>query len=340
MDPEEIYKQWRWAIYNQVEIDTIIDFIQYPKRINPYAEVDYYAKYTPEIIRKYKDQNFDVSVEQIRNYDEFIVSKNMNFVRKFLRPLNNHFLRSNYIENCFVYNHNLSSDELNEKYRTNLIYYYWWDLLTHEELIQSIINGHFLKSTSKLIEYQSLCEYIGNKFNPKDDLIKYVLSNFCPKAKETVGAIYFDFQWLFGNEIKKAIRIFENECRLDFNEKIIGAFFNEDLLYREIKRIFGDNYKVISQGSPLWLKPQRFDIYFPELNIAIEYQGEQHFRPVDFGGKGDEFAEKQFQQNLLRDNIKRERSYNNNCHVLFANPNYDIEVVINEIELEIAKRRI
>jgi hypothetical protein len=155
-----------------------------------------------------------------------------------------------------------------------------------------------------------------------------------------VGAIYFDFQWLFGNEIKKTIRIFENECRLDFDEKIIGAFFNEDLLFREIKRTFGDNYKVISQGSPLWLKPQRFDIYFPELNIAIEYQREQHFHPVDFGGKGDKYAEKQFHQNLQRDNIKSEKSYNNNCHLLFANPNYDIEVVINKIKAEIAKRTI
>lgn len=32
-----------------------------------------------------------------------------------------------------------------------------------------------------------------------------------------------------------------------------------------------------------------FDFYLPEYNICIEYDGEQHFRPVDFFGGQDEF---------------------------------------------------
>ena len=43
---------------------------------------------------------------------------------------------------------------------------------------------------------------------------------------------------------------------------------------------------AISEYSPSWLGQQRIDIYVPSLKIAIEYQGEQHFRPIGaFGGK-------------------------------------------------------
>lgn len=44
-------------------------------------------------------------------------------------------------------------------------------------------------------------------------------------------------------------------------------------------------YHYVREASPRWLAPQRFDIYLPEHRVAIEYQGEQHFRPVRrFGG--------------------------------------------------------
>ena len=143
---------------------------------------------------------------------------------------------------------------------------------------------------------------------------------------------------MFYNEFKRSIRILENECRIQFNEKIIGSFFNEDLLFKEIKRVFGNKFNVVSQGSPEWLKPQRFDIFFPDVNIAIEYQGEQHFRPVDFGGKGQTIAEMQFQENLLRDFRKNEKAKLNNCSLFFVNPNYDIKDILYLISLEIKKK--
>ena len=32
----------------------------------------------------------------------------------------------------------------------------------------------------------------------------------------------------------------------------------------------------------------RFDLYIEELNLAIEYDGEPHFKPVDWAGNGVE----------------------------------------------------
>lgn len=44
---------------------------------------------------------------------------------------------------------------------------------------------------------------------------------------------------------------------------------------------------VIHHARPGWLRRQHLDIFLPERNVAIEYQGEQHFVPIDFFGGWD-----------------------------------------------------
>jgi len=53
--------------------------------------------------------------------------------------------------------------------------------------------------------------------------------------------------------------------------------------------------------SPSWLGSQRIDVFLPSVNVAIEYQGEQHFRAVEFFG-----GEESFLANQRRDEKKRE----------------------------------
>ena len=55
----------------------------------------------------------------------------------------------------------------------------------------------------------------------------------------------------------------------------------------------------------IWLGKQSLDFYLPKYNIAIECQGEQHFKPVDFGGKGIKWATEQFQYNVKKDEQKK-----------------------------------
>lgn len=54
-------------------------------------------------------------------------------------------------------------------------------------------------------------------------------------------------------------------------------------------------------------KPLRFDIYIPSFNVLIEYQGEQHYRPVDFFG-----GETQFLKQKQNDLMKKEFCISNN----------------------------
>ena len=50
----------------------------------------------------------------------------------------------------------------------------------------------------------------------------------------------------------------------------------------------------------------RFDFYLPTYNLCIEYDGEQHFSPIDFANKGSEWANSSFNQNQKRDEIKNQ----------------------------------
>jgi hypothetical protein len=57
----------------------------------------------------------------------------------------------------------------------------------------------------------------------------------------------------------------------------------ETQIYLSVKKTF-KNYTVIRHASPGWLAPQHYDIFIPELELAIEYMGQQHYEPIDFFG--------------------------------------------------------
>lgn len=64
----------------------------------------------------------------------------------------------------------------------------------------------------------------------------------------------------------------------------------------------------------------KFDFFIPSLNICIEYNGEQHYRPIKYFG-----GEKSFKKQLIRDNIKKEYCENNNIKLAVIRYNEDID---------------
>lgn len=63
-------------------------------------------------------------------------------------------------------------------------------------------------------------------------------------------------------------------------------------------------------------KPLRFDAYDFIHNIAFEYNGEQHYFPVDFARKGQTWAEKEFVLTQERDKCKRKYCTDNNIFLI------------------------
>lgn len=73
------------------------------------------------------------------------------------------------------------------------------------------------------------------------------------------------------------------------------------------------------------------DFYLPQYNIAIECQGEQHYFPVDFAGKGEEWAIDKFKQIQKLDEEKLKLCNENGVKLLYIKFDDDIEVIIKNI---------
>jgi hypothetical protein len=81
----------------------------------------------------------------------------------------------------------------------------------------------------------------------------------------------------------------------------LSRWIREAALYRTIKELFPD-HRVVREASPELLGRLRLDIYLPDLKLAIEHQGEQHYRALEvFGG------EQAHSEALKRDQLKRDR---------------------------------
>lgn len=108
-------------------------------------------------------------------------------------------------------------------------------------------------------------------------------------------------------------------CRLKAQTKIYLFFKNK---FPDITWIWEYNDK--------WLGRQRIDIYAKELNIGIEYDGKQHFIPVEiFGGI------KSFNKQIELDKLKLQKCIDMKCKIFRIKYDYceeDLNSIVNELE--------
>ena len=115
---------------------------------------------------------------------------------------------------------------------------------------------------------------------------------------------------------------------------------SEELVYEYTKKLF-NKHKVIYQHRPYFLHTQNgqmsYDVFVCGENIAIEYQGKQHFEPVEFFG-----GQKHFEEQTKRDEIKRNKSEENNIILIYVNYWEDIslDLIKNKVAEEYKKRGI
>lgn len=165
----------------------------------------------------------------------------------------------------------------------------------------------FIDKASKLhdgkYDYSLIEEYLGGR---------QIIPIICPKH----GVFYQRAEdHLNGHGCKKCYNSkMENE--------ISSLLENNGILYEQRVR----NLSGITE----------LDFYLPEYNTGIECQGEQHFKPVDFGGKKDGSAELNFQKQTKRDREKKIACDKNGIKLIyFSNVNviYPYKVITNKDEL-------
>ena len=108
------------------------------------------------------------------------------------------------------------------------------------------------------------------------------------------------------------------KCKITKGEKRVAQYLdNLNIEYIYNKKYFKD---LVGTGGGL-LRP---DFIIPTLKIWIEYDGEQHFEPVDFTSKGEQWAKKLFKQVQQNDQIKNQYAKDNNW-TLIRIPYWDID---------------
>ena len=210
---------------------------------------------------------------------------------------------------------------------------------------------HFEGEKPKHIYGNELIEVVENKTGYKvmvnatklkDKKKNIVFSEFTNRH----NLLYNTNQYILNNDLDcKAIRIAEEKGRTPNDKSIIecrcscGRLFYTDVynLMENINRcevcrnaishdeflvsqfLDDNNIKYKEQfrfNSCKYKKPLPFDFHLDDYDILIEIDGEQHFRPVRFGGMSQEEAEENFQKQKNKDSIKNDFCKKHNIPLL------------------------
>jgi DNA-directed RNA polymerase specialized sigma24 family protein len=126
---------------------------------------------------------------------------------------------------------------------------------------------------------------IGVAFDTSGTVIGHVLRNEIRALESAAGPLY-----------EKYGPPEELDVALGKEERYILTILREALRPRDV---VGDRQR---RQQPPWLEGQRFDVWVPDLNLAVEYHGVQHFEAVECWGGADKLKERQ-----LNDERKREK---------------------------------
>ena len=107
------------------------------------------------------------------------------------------------------------------------------------------------------------------------------------------------------------------KCKESKGEKIIREFLTENNINFDSQHKFDDCKNIL---------PLPFDFYLPDLNMCIEYNGAQHYKPVKYWG-----GKKTLKEIKKRDNIKKQYCKDNDITLMIIRYNEKIENKLNKI---------
>lgn len=114
-------------------------------------------------------------------------------------------------------------------------------------------------------------------------------------------------------------------CASTRTEKSFGTFLNSLGISYTTQKKFEDCRNINPLSFDYEINDERF------ITFLLEYQGEQHKQPVDFAGKGEMWANEQFEYNQIRDQIKYDYCQKTGYHLeyIWYYEEDKIQVLIN-----------
>jgi hypothetical protein len=357
------------SIYYIPKVQTIqcnkpifFDVLFYDKIIKSIVSIEILKTFINDI--KYYHFYKDDENIMIGYLSRFVLNSNFTFIEK-INLLNNIKSLNFFTLLYFIKKNTL---DLNIETLINTFYYYdskekkniititktTTEIFSQDEIINILVK--ILKNNDDVLEffnYNLIEEYLKNRIvylqnknsNSYEDETSYLSSDFFSFIKinnsvqkdrnygleKNISENFDKFKLHYYRTILPKLRKIENEIRIEKGFNIVGSYTNESILYVKLKNDF-DKYEVVSQGTPKWLGRQRIDIYLPEFNIGVEYQGLQHYLPIPFFG-GEEGLK---QRNIL-DKRKFRLCEENGCYLVIVDENYNYEEVKLKIKQQINK---
>jgi hypothetical protein len=180
--------------------------------------------------------------------------------------------------------------------------------------------GHVWNTSYKSIQQGTWCPFCaGNILKSKSDYDALAEKNkgLCLFAANNVLSNKSQWKCEFGHIWNACFVNIRSgtwcpKCSSSKNQKRIS----NALKFLFPKTIIENNYNKFG-----WLKTKRgvqhLDIYIPELKLVVEYDGEQHFKPIQFGGISIEHAIKNLKITKKMDKIKNNKIKNHPEDVKF-----------------------
>lgn len=205
--------------------------------------------------------------------------------------------------------------------------------LQEEISTQATQTGVCLQEDNLLLDRDSVCVVLGIKelYGELNSLEEFVWKFPSQLLKQPDVFRYYvspsadanDMNWEYAGLHETELQKVYNSYLLEMRERnlIPTRWVSELSLFFLIREHFPD---AIYQYHCPWLGRQSFDIFIPSQNVAIEYQGKQHYEPVDIFGGIDGF-----EQTIKRDKQKRVVSAEHLVKVI--DWKYDIPVDSNTV---------
>ena len=201
--------------------------------------------------------------------------------------------------------------------------------------VQRKLSDNFIKTKPPtVLKYTNKVSEFKKKYS-----IKKPLSNYWHRFDEHkfgfssyTGQNPKSFLYFIENELTKIFKSFVLEQENLFREsrglpRIGEGWISETDLFYKLKLHFSST-TVIHHGKPKWLGRQHVDIWFPKWKIGIEYQGEQHDKPIEYFG-----GHKSFENGKSRDDRKKLLFKHNGATLIEVRPGYKLEELIEQIKL-------
>lgn len=97
------------------------------------------------------------------------------------------------------------------------------------------------------------------------------------------------------------------KCNDSVGEKILCSILDEHNIHYNTQHTI---------DGCVYIEKLKFDAFDVDNNIAYEYQGEQHYKPVNFGGVDDDTAKENLRINQTRDRAKKEYCIEHNIPLI------------------------